>query len=271
MAAPTNTATATPQPAKSSPRDAQVMAAILKDMGITDYEPRVINQMLEFTYRYVTNILDDAKVYSQHSGKKSVDADDVKLSIQHQMDRSFTTPPPRDLLMEIARQKNSIPLPLIKPHNGPRLPPDRYCLSAVNYKLKNLHKKPTLTIPRINLAHGSTTLNKPIHTLSLATKPSAPISVTTPTGVTIVNKPASALSVGTTQIATQVRGTPATPNTMLQPTSVMTTPVSKATPTGTPFTVRIIPNTTTVTSPQPQSVTTTTTGVKRKREDEEEK
>lgn len=28
----------------------QVMIQILKDMGVTDYEPRVINQMLEFTY-----------------------------------------------------------------------------------------------------------------------------------------------------------------------------------------------------------------------------
>ncbi len=36
---------------KSTPKDAQVMAAILKEMGVTDYEPRVINQMLEFTYR----------------------------------------------------------------------------------------------------------------------------------------------------------------------------------------------------------------------------
>ena len=43
--------------AKSSPKDAQIMAAILKDMGVTEYEPRVVNQMLEFTYReyrYVT-------------------------------------------------------------------------------------------------------------------------------------------------------------------------------------------------------------------------
>ena len=27
--------------------------AILKDMGINDFEPRVINQMLEFSYRFV--------------------------------------------------------------------------------------------------------------------------------------------------------------------------------------------------------------------------
>ena len=35
---------------KSSPKDAQVMAAILKDMNVADYESRVVNHMLEFTY-----------------------------------------------------------------------------------------------------------------------------------------------------------------------------------------------------------------------------
>ena len=30
------------------------MIQILKDMGITEYEPRVINQMLEFTYSKYT-------------------------------------------------------------------------------------------------------------------------------------------------------------------------------------------------------------------------
>ena len=44
-------------------------------------------------------------------------------------------------LMEIARQKNNNPLPAIKPHNGPRLPPDRYCLSASNYRLRPLNKR----------------------------------------------------------------------------------------------------------------------------------
>ena len=34
---------------KSTPKDAQVMAAILRDMGITDYEPRVINQVIFLT------------------------------------------------------------------------------------------------------------------------------------------------------------------------------------------------------------------------------
>lgn len=37
--------------AKQIPKDAQVIVSIMKDMGITDYEPKVINQLLEFTYR----------------------------------------------------------------------------------------------------------------------------------------------------------------------------------------------------------------------------
>ena len=38
-------------PVKHIPKDAQVIMSILKELGITDYEPRVINQLLEFTYR----------------------------------------------------------------------------------------------------------------------------------------------------------------------------------------------------------------------------
>ncbi|XP_063793596.1 transcription initiation factor TFIID subunit 9-like isoform X4 [Pseudophryne corroboree] len=131
------------------------MAQILKDMGITEYEPRVINQMLEFTYRYVTTILEDAKIYSSHAKKNNIDADDVRLSIQCRTDQSFTSPPPRDFLLDIARQKNQTPLPLIKPYAGPRLPPDRYCLTAPNYRLKTIQKKmpsaSRITVPRLSV------------------------------------------------------------------------------------------------------------------------
>jgi transcription initiation factor TFIID subunit 9B len=36
---------------KHIPKDAQVICSILKEIGICDYEPRVVNQLLEFTYR----------------------------------------------------------------------------------------------------------------------------------------------------------------------------------------------------------------------------
>ncbi|NXR50179.1 TAF9 factor, partial [Hippolais icterina] len=128
---------------KSAPSDAQVMAQILKDMGITEYEPHVINQMLEFAYRYITTILEDAKM-------SSVDADDVCLVIQCRTDQSFTSPPPRDM-NQTTTQKNQTPLPLIKPYSGPRLPPDRYCLTAPNYHLRSLQKKVSSTAARITV------------------------------------------------------------------------------------------------------------------------
>ncbi|KAF1598153.1 Transcription initiation factor TFIID subunit 9, partial [Eudyptes moseleyi] len=174
---------------KSAPKDAQVMAQILKDMGITEYEPRVINQMLEFAYRYVTTILEDAKIYSSHAKKSGVDADDVRLAIQCRTDQSFTSPPPRDFLLDIARQKNQTPLPLIKPYSGPRLPPDRYCLTAPNYRLKSLQKKVSssagrITVPRLSVGAVSSrpstpTLGTPsAQTVSVSTKVGTPVSLT---------------------------------------------------------------------------------------------
>lgn len=133
-----------PPPAKQIPKDAQVIISILKDMGITDFEPQAITQLLEFTYRYVTSTLEDAKVYAAHANKKVIDVEDVQLAVNMQLDKNFTTPPPRDMLLEVARTKNSIPLPQIRPHCGIRLPPDRYCMTACNYELKS-SKKPVQT------------------------------------------------------------------------------------------------------------------------------
>ncbi|XP_075395100.1 transcription initiation factor TFIID subunit 9B isoform X1 [Tenrec ecaudatus] len=178
---------------KNAPRDALVMAQILKDMGITEYEPRVINQMLEFAFReltehqtarYVTTILDDAKIYSSHAKKPNVDADDVRLAIQCRADQSFTSPPPRDFLLDIARQKNQTPLPLIKPYSGPRLPPDRYCLTAPNYRLKSLIKKGPnhgRLVPRLSGGAVSSRSTTPM--IAAPQTASAPNKVATPVSV----------------------------------------------------------------------------------------
>lgn len=41
---------------KYIPKDAQVIMAILKELGINDFDPRVINQLLEFIYcKYLMN------------------------------------------------------------------------------------------------------------------------------------------------------------------------------------------------------------------------
>ena len=45
----------------------------------------------------------------------------------------------------MAEVRNAMPLPPIKPHCGLRLPPDRYCLSACNYKLRAANQSKKMT------------------------------------------------------------------------------------------------------------------------------
>jgi transcription initiation factor TFIID subunit 9B len=76
------------------------------------------------------------RVYANHSKKKGIDLEDVKLASTMLLDKTFTGPPPREILTEVSKLKNTQPLPMIKPHSGIRLPPDRHCLLAANYKLR---------------------------------------------------------------------------------------------------------------------------------------
>lgn len=42
---------------RTTPRDTAIVTSLLNELGISEYEPRVIHQLLEFTYRYTTDIL----------------------------------------------------------------------------------------------------------------------------------------------------------------------------------------------------------------------
>uniref|UniRef100_H2RQQ5 TAF9 RNA polymerase II, TATA box binding protein (TBP)-associated factor n=1 Tax=Takifugu rubripes TaxID=31033 RepID=H2RQQ5_TAKRU len=211
---------------KTIPKDAQVMIQILKDMGITEYEPRVINQMLEFTYRYVTTIIEDAKIYATHAKKSTVDADDIKLAIQCRMDQSFTSPPPRDFLLEVARQKNQTPLPLIKPYTGPRLPPDRYCLTAPNYRLKSTQKKVSsssskISVPRLSVGAVSSrpstpTLGTP-SVQTVGTKVGTPVSLTGQRFTVQIPPPSQTT---TTKTSESTLSTPTVSNVLINPSLI---------------------------------------------------
>ncbi|XP_050381196.1 transcription initiation factor TFIID subunit 9 [Argentina anserina] len=117
------------------PRDAKIVKRLLKSMGVEDYEPRVIHQFLELWYRYVVDVLSDAQVYSEHAGKGAIDCDDVKLAIQSKVNFSFSQPPPREVLLELARNRNKIPLPKSIAGPGVSLPPDQDTLISPNYQL----------------------------------------------------------------------------------------------------------------------------------------
>ncbi|KAL3285147.1 hypothetical protein HHI36_019268 [Cryptolaemus montrouzieri] len=121
---------------KNIPKDGQVIMAMMKEMGINECEPKTIVQLCEFVYRYATSVLDEARMYANNTKKKFLDVEDVRLALQLTNESSFTTPPPREIILECAHVKNYTPLQPVKPHCGLRLPPDRYCLSQCNYALK---------------------------------------------------------------------------------------------------------------------------------------
>ncbi|KAL5724382.1 Transcription initiation factor TFIID subunit 9 [Ranunculus cassubicifolius] len=124
------------------PRDAKIVKSLLKSMGVEEYEPRVIHQFLELWYRYVADVLTDAQVYSEHAGKPGIDSDDVKLSIQTKVNFSFSQPPPREVLLELARNRNKIPLPKSIGGPGIPLPPEEETLVTPNYQLAFPNKQP---------------------------------------------------------------------------------------------------------------------------------
>ncbi|XP_031552788.1 transcription initiation factor TFIID subunit 9B-like [Actinia tenebrosa] len=223
--------------AKSTPKDALVMGAILREMGISDYEPRVVNQMLEFTYRYVTMVLDDAKAYSSHAGKKDIDTDDVQLAIQSRLDHSYTSPPPRDFLIEIARQKNRIPLPQFQPKSGLRLPPDRYCLTGKNYKVRAQKKppmRPSPAISRTNSISSSST--------SSIVKPSTVVQVVRPQSSAVPISTTAARSIASTPqlLVTNISTSSSLQSPQVKPEPSITT-AARPTPTGSvPTSIKVI-------------------------------
>ncbi|EDX02647.1 transcription initiation factor TFIID subunit 9 [Drosophila yakuba] len=179
---------------KHVPKDAQVIMSILKELNIQEYEPRVVNQMLEFTFRYVTCILDDAKVYANHARKKTIDMDDVRLATEMTLDKSFTGPPARHVLAKVADVRNGMPLPPIKPHCGLRLPPDRYCLTGVNYKLRATNQPKKMTKSAVE-GRPLKTVVKPV---SSANGPKRPHSVVAKQQVVTIPKPVIKFTTTTT-------------------------------------------------------------------------
>ncbi|GFU62155.1 hypothetical protein TNCV_2473901 [Trichonephila clavipes] len=97
---------------KNIPKDEQIFAGILDDLGIKDYEDGVLHQMLKFTNKYVENC-----------------------------ERKLRPTPDKALLDSMAKRKNSIPLPQTKSSAVSQLPPDRYSQTACNDCFKSREEK----------------------------------------------------------------------------------------------------------------------------------
>src|SRR5690606_19394322 len=74
--------TQTQQGPAIAPKTAQAISLILQSMGVEDAEPRVIHQLLDFTFRTTIDFVEHASLLAEHAGRQELAVDDVQLAIQ---------------------------------------------------------------------------------------------------------------------------------------------------------------------------------------------
>ncbi|CAG90350.2 DEHA2G07810p [Debaryomyces hansenii CBS767] len=128
------------------PRDVRLLHLIFATQGIQNYQDHVPLQLMDFAHRYTTSVLKDALIYNDHakplnsntninsSANSTVNTDDIRLAIAARTNYQFKPTPPKELLLELAHERNSKPLPPVIPKWGLNLPPEKYCLTARDWE-----------------------------------------------------------------------------------------------------------------------------------------
>ncbi|GMM53287.1 chromatin modification protein [Starmerella bacillaris] len=130
---------------QATPRDVKIVHLILASMGITSYQDQVSVQLLDFAYRYTSQVLQDAVIYSDYAHQSGVSQpagvgpqspgltiDDLKLAVASQVAYQFKPTTPKDLLLSLAAERNKRTLPPVPTSYGLRLPPEKYCLTGLD-------------------------------------------------------------------------------------------------------------------------------------------
>jgi len=87
------------RPLPPVPPAARAIALLLASTpSVTDAPPRVLQQLLEFSYRYTAQILQEAQVYADHAGRSGrLTMDDVTLAIQARVGYEFGGRVPKEV------------------------------------------------------------------------------------------------------------------------------------------------------------------------------
>ena len=86
----------------------------MEKQGIEYYEKNVTNQLIEFMHYYVTETVQEAKLYRDYAGKERIDVGDMRLAIAGKNYDSFTRPLPVSMVRQVADERNKTPLPKIE-------------------------------------------------------------------------------------------------------------------------------------------------------------
>ncbi|GEQ72185.1 hypothetical protein JCM33374_g5871 [Metschnikowia sp. JCM 33374] len=123
------------------PRDVRLLHLIFATQGVQNYQDHVPLQLMDFAHRYTTSVLKDAVTYGDHarssnggnSANTTVNTDDIRLAIAAKTNYQFKPAPAKELMLELAHERNSKSLPPVIPKWGLNLPPEKYCLTAKDW------------------------------------------------------------------------------------------------------------------------------------------
>ncbi|TVU37953.1 hypothetical protein EJB05_11298, partial [Eragrostis curvula] len=130
--------------AGKEPRDARMMRKLLRSVGLKEgeYDPLVVPQFVEVARRYAGDVLVEARAYAGHAGRVSLEADDVRLAIRAKA-ASSPGPPRREVMLDLARSRNTIRLPKSSaPPGSIPLPPLQDTMLSQNYLFAPFMKPP---------------------------------------------------------------------------------------------------------------------------------
>lgn len=70
------------------------------------------------------------------NGGKNLSVEDIRLAIAARTQYMFKPTAPKELLLQLAAERNKKPLPQVMGSWGVRLPPEKYCLTAKSWDLE---------------------------------------------------------------------------------------------------------------------------------------
>ncbi|SJM82420.1 probable Transcription initiation factor TFIID subunit 9 [Zygosaccharomyces bailii] len=119
------------------PRDVRLLHLLLASQSIHQYEDQVPLQLMDFAYRYTRGVLKDAVVYNDYaeSPGQGLTVEDIRLAIAARTQYQFKPTAPKELLLQLAAERNKKALPQVMGMWGVRLPPEKYCLTAKDWDL----------------------------------------------------------------------------------------------------------------------------------------
>lgn len=120
-----------------TPRDVRLLHLLLASQSVLQYEDKVPLQLMDFAHRYTKGVLKDAIAYREYVGGSASDVsiEDIRLAIGARTQYQFKPTAPKELMLQLATERNKKPLPNVVSSWGVRLPPEKYCLTAKEWSI----------------------------------------------------------------------------------------------------------------------------------------